>query len=626
MIQRERTTSRTARGTRHASAASAASAVSAARVGPVLLAALATFSAAVANPAAAAAQQQSQQQQPQQPETVRLEVEIVGIEGELLTNVEALTGIVRLSRTRAIRPGHVYRLHDRAPEQIATALEPFGFYSPIIRSSLDTEGSPWRARYVVDPGRPTLVSRLDVHVTGAAEQDSVFRATLASLPLAVGDTLNHPAYESAKHTIGLLAADRGYFDAAWDSSLVRVDRETFTAEIVLRMTSGPRFRFGDITIDNAEWVDRDILAPSVTFEVGDPYHSSYLRQLQSELAGTTYFANVEVIPRRDLADAELRVPIEVRTRPRKTQRWEVGLGYGTDTGPRIRLATEFRRLNRRGHYADLDARISTTEQSLTARYNIPVGFPDPSLWTVTGRYGNIDWVTSNSLQGFVGLSYAHLRGQVREVLSVRYQHDDFSVAADTGVSNLTQPIAAWSWFKADNQIYATRGIGGNLELRGAVEGVASSASFFRALTTMKTIFPLAPRTRGIVRADIGYLGTDQFNGLPPSIRFFAGGDRSIRGYEYQSLGSLNASGQVTGGNSLLVGSVEAEYRLFKKWSVAVFLDAGNAFTDFQGEVKVGTGFGMRWISPVGLIRIDAGFGLDKEGSPFRLHLGIGPDF
>lgn len=582
---------------------------------------------AFASPAHAVARPQESRPQPsRQPETVELHVEVVGIDGELLENVRALTSILKVSRSRAIRPGHVYRLADRAPEQIATALQPFGFYSPTIRSSLDTEGPRWTARYEIDPGPPTLIDRLEVRVEGAAEQDSAFQATLASLPLAAGDTLNHPAYESAKQTLGLLAADRGYFDAVWDSSLVIVDPETFTAAIVLQMTSGPRFRFGEITIDNAGWVDPDILAPSITFEPGEPYHSSYLRRLQAELSGTTYFANVEVIPRRDLADDELRVPIEVRTWPRKTQRWEVGLGYGTDTGPRIRLATEFRRLNRRGHYADLDARISTTEQSLTARYNIPVGFPAPSLWTLTGRFGNIDWVTSKSLQGILGISYSHLRGPVREVLSLRYQHDDFSVAADTAVSNLTQPIAAWTWFATDDEIYATRGAGGNLELRGAVDGIASSASFFRALTSLKTIFPVAPRIRGIVRADIGYLGTSQFNGLPPSIRFFAGGDRSIRGYEYQSLGPLDAEGQVTGGNSLVVGSVEAEYRLFKKWSVAVFLDAGNAFTDFQGDVMVGTGFGVHWISPVGLIRIDAGFGLDKEGSPFRLHLGIGPDF
>ena len=569
---------------------------------------------------------QASAQQSRQTETVRLEIQITGLDEQLLANVQALTGIVRISRSREVRPGHVYRLHEKAPEQIARALEPFGFYSPSIQSSLTAEGSPWLARYEVDPGPPTLVTRLDVRVEGEAGQDTVFRRTLDSLPLVEGDTLNHQAYETAKTTLGLLAADRGYFDAVWDSSLIRVDREAVSAEIVLHMTSGPRFRFGDVTLDEADWVDTDLLLQYVEFQVGDPYESAYLRRMQSSLAGTTYFANVEVIPRRDLADDELRVPIEVHARPRKTQRWEVGLGYGTDTGPRIRLSTEFRRLNRAGHFADLDARISTTEQSITARYNIPVGMPFPSLWTVTGRFGNIEWVTSKTLQGIAGLSFAHLRGSVREVLSLLYQHDDFTVAADTGVSNLTQPVAAWNWSKADDPLYAHRGVGATLELRGAVDGVASSASFFRAATTLKTIFPLREKLRGIARAEVGWLGTDQFRQLPPSIRYFAGGDRSIRGYQYRSLGPVNSDGQVTGGNSLLVGSAEVEYRIFEEWSAAVFLDAGNAFNDFQGEVAFGTGFGARWISPVGLIRIDLGFGLNKEGSPLRIHLGIGPDF
>ncbi len=556
---------------------------------------------------------------------VQLTVQIEGLDGELLANVEALAGIVRASKSGAVRAGHVYRLYEKAPEQIERALEPFGHYRVSVETSLDSDSSPWVARFVVDPGPPILIDRLDIRISGEAETDSAFQAALANLRLAEGDTLNHPAYESARTSLELLAADRGYLDAVWDSSLVRVDVEAHTSEIVLHLTSGPRFRFGAVSIDQ-EWVDMDILEPHVGFTAGDPFHVSYLRDLQSNLAGTTYFANVEIVPRRDLADEDLRVPIEVHASARKTQRYEVGVGYGTDTGPRIRLAVEFRRLNRRGHFADGDARLSTTEQSVTVRYNIPVGFPNPSLWSLTGRYGHIEWVTSNTVQGFVGLSYAHLWGEVREVFSLRYQRDDFQVAADTGVSRLTQPIASWTYSDADNRLYATRGIGGTVELRGALEDVGSTASFFRAWATAKAIQRLAPKIRGTLRADAGWIGTDQFRDLPPSIRFFAGGDRSIRGYDYQSLGPVNENGDVTGGNSLLVGSAELEYRFHEKWAGAVFFDAGNALRDFQGEIATGTGVGVRWISPVGLVRVDGAFGLKKQGSRFRLHLSIGPDF
>ena len=301
----------------------------------------------------------------QQSAEVKLSVQISGIDGELKQNVEALAGIFTAARSKTVRPGHVYRLFENAPEEIERALQPFGFYHPTIESSLDVESSPWRATFVVDSGPPTLVDRLDIRVIGEAEGDSAFQAALARLPLAEGDTLYHPAYERAKTSLELLAADRGYLDAVWDSSFIRVDREQNRSEIVLHMTTGPRFRFGAVSIDH-EWVDLDILEPHIEFKPGDPFDTSYLRDLQSALSGTTYFANVEIVPRRDLADPELRVPIEIHATARKTQRWEVGVGYGTDTGPRIRLATEFRRLNRRGHYADGDVRLSTTEQSITA--------------------------------------------------------------------------------------------------------------------------------------------------------------------------------------------------------------------------------------------------------------------
>jgi outer membrane translocation and assembly module TamA len=254
-------------------------------------------------------------------ERIRLDVEIVGLEDELLENVEALVGIVRESGSRDVRPGHIYRLHEKAPEQIATALQPFGFYSPTIEPYLDSESSPWRARYVVDAGPPTIVTKLDVRIDGEADEDSVFRQTIASLPLSEGDTLNHAAYELAKQTLALLAADRGYLDAGWDSSLVRVDRGASSAEVVLHMTSGPRFYFGPVSIDD-DWIDDDILEPYVLFEQGEPYSSAELRELQSGLAGTTYFANVEIVPRRDLVEENLQVPIEIHVLPRKTQRWE----------------------------------------------------------------------------------------------------------------------------------------------------------------------------------------------------------------------------------------------------------------------------------------------------------------
>ena len=232
----------------------------------------------------------------QSPRDIELRVDISGIDGALLTNAEALVGIVRASRSGNVRPGHVYRLYERAPEQFERALEPFGFYRVTVTSSLQSETRPWSASFDVDPGPPMLVDRLDIRIVGEAEQDSAFQAALDQIPLAEGDTLNHPAYENARADIELLASDRGYLDAVWDSAFIRVDLEEYRAEIVLHMTTGPRFRFGEVTIDQ-EWIDMDILEPHMGFEVGDPFHSSEprisrtSRSCHGEIWPTTAFAS-----------------------------------------------------------------------------------------------------------------------------------------------------------------------------------------------------------------------------------------------------------------------------------------------------------------------------------------------
>jgi len=187
-------------------------------------------------------------------EGVKLEVRITGVEGALLANVEAVTGIVRAARSGVVRPGHVYRLFEQAPEEIERALEPFGYYRVRVESSLQSDTAPWSATFVIDRGPPILVDRLEVSIEGAAAQDSAFQAALGRIALAEGDTLNHPAYERAKSSIELLAADRGYLDARWDSAFIRVDLDDYRSEIVLDMTTGPRFRFGPVTIDQ-DWVD-----------------------------------------------------------------------------------------------------------------------------------------------------------------------------------------------------------------------------------------------------------------------------------------------------------------------------------------------------------------------------------
>ena len=142
---------------------------------------------------------------------------------------------------------------------------------------------------------------------------------------------------------------------------------------------------------------------------------------------------------------------------------------------------------------------------------------------------------------------------------------------------------------------------------------------------MAAAWALGSRGRVILRGEAGVTIASEVTVLPASIRFFAGGDQSVRGYDYKELGPVDENGEVIGGRYLLVGSIEYDHRITDDWSVAAFLDAGNAFDDFDEPLEQGAGFGVRWRSPVGPVRLDIANAISKPGNHWRVHFTIGPD-
>jgi len=120
---------------------------------------------------------------------------------------------------------------------------------------------------------------------------------------------------------------------------------------------------------------------------------------------------------------------------------------------------------------------------------------------------------------------------------------------------------------------------------------------------------------------------DDFDALPPELRFYAGGDRSLRGFDYHEIGEVNGNGNVIGGKYLAIASGEYEYYFNKDWGAGVFVDAGDAFST-RFSLNVGAGVGLRWHSPLGPVRVDVAFPVQSElpdTSSWRLHVLLGPD-
>jgi len=558
---------------------------------------------------------------------ISVRIEIEGVERDLERNIRSSLSLGQEDEDE-LTEERVRRLHADAPDEIEEALQPFGYYRPVIDSELTQEGERWIARYTVDAGPAIKIASVDLRIDGDGRNDPLFSRAVAEFPVKQGAVLYHPDYEQGKGLLTEIAAENGYLDAEFDESQVRVDLQRYQADVVVHYDTGPRYRFGE-TRFNQDVLDPDLLRGYVTWERGEPLNVDAVLQLQSALSDSPYWSRVEVVTNREQA-VGLEVPIDVNLVPAKPQRFSGGLGYGTDTGPRATGMWELRRINRRGHRGEAEARISEISQSARMSYLIPGPFPRTDVLSFNTAYQLENTDTSESETYLIGAQRTQQRGGWREALSLNYQREDFEVGLDTGITDLLVPGASWERIRADDRIYTTRGERLRLSLQGGDESLLSDVSFLQANAQAKLIRTLSERHRLIGRVEAGYTETDAFRLLPPRFRFFAGGDQSVRGYGYQELGPEDEAGNVIGGESLLVGSVEYEFRLIdfprlEDFSVAAFFDAGNASRSFGGAIEQGAGLGIRWRSPIGPIRADFAFALSEDGTPFRFHLNIGPD-
>lgn len=554
-----------------------------------------------------------------------LHVEIEGLDAELRDNVLALLDAAREQASRDLTGDRIQLLHRQAEAEIRSALEPFGYYRPSIDKTLTHEGDAWRARYDIVPGPRMPIGQLELSITGDGANDSAFAAWRAKLPLAVGSALLHARYEETKRALSRLAADRGYFDARFTRNEIRVDLDRYTAAVFLDFDTGPRYRFGPVEFKVEGNLSPDWLSRYVGFEDGEPFDAASIADLQRDLFGTDYFSTVDIQPMPARA-RNGRVPIEVTMVQRKRDRYTTGVGYGTDTGARGTLGWERRYIGDRGQKFTSKLKVSQVRAGVSTQYTIPVYRPATDRIAFTANWTHDYPDTSDSRTLETGSSLTRGFGNWLLTGSLNVHRERFEVANDRGETTLLIPGTSALLVRTDDRIVARRGYRWQLDLRGASEDVVSDLSFLQGRAQLKVIQALGARGRLIARTDGGATRTDDFEDLPATLRFFAGGDNSVRGYAYQSIGPVNAEGEVTGGKYLLVGSIEYEHAVYKKWSAAVFYDVGNAFLGAGEAFKAGTGIGVRWRSPLGNIRLDVANAVSEPDRPWRIHFTLGPDF
>lgn len=551
-----------------------------------------------------------------------VEVEIEGVDGPVLENVRAMLSIAgdRLEEDAPERS--IRRLHRRAPDEIRRALEPFGYYEPTIDTRLSEADGAWQASYRIEPGDRVRLADVTVEIRGPASDDKAFADLRDELALRAGEPLVHSDYDDAKQRIMELAASRGYFDADWERSTLRIDPAEREARAALILDSGPRYAFGEVTFEQSILKD-GFLHDYVPFEPGDPWESGKLLDLQYALDDSDYFLRVDVRAQRDRA-RDGRVPIRIALEPRPRNRYTFGVGYGTDTGPRISAGWENRRFNRSGHSFDARVELAEIGNELSARYRIPLDDPARERLEFVTSLGNEEFGDAEERRYEIGVRRVEQRGRYQASVSLDYQRSEDTIGDETTRRNLVLPGAGLTYSRFDDQVYATRGyrLGGFVS--GGTETFGSDVSFLRGRLQGRGITRLWEGARLLLRGEIGTAEVDDVDRLPLSQRFFAGGDDSVRGFAYQSLGPVNDEGDVVGGRNLAVGSVELEQLIVGDWGAAVFMDAGNAMNDWDTALRRSAGVGFRYRSPVGVFRVDVARAIDGDESA-RLHLSLGVD-
>ncbi|WP_372877467.1 autotransporter assembly complex family protein [Pseudomonas sp.] len=556
----------------------------------------------------------------------KVEVVIEGLQAELLQNVEALLTIRGQPPEDLPLDNWVRRHHARATKQIQQALQPYGYYAPQIDSALTMQEGGWRVRYRIDAGKPVLLRQLDVRVSGEGQLSPLFSAALDKMPLKSGQTLRHSQYEETKALLQQVALRYGYLDARFSTSELRVNAPALWADVVLHYDTGPRYRLGQVSIE------QDILEPAfiqryVPFAPGEPYDRLQLVELENGLIDSNYFSDVEVELLKEQAEDHV-LPIGVTTTPRKPQLYSAGLGYGTDTGPRLNLGFDWRRVNAKGHRAGANLTLSGVRESLSAQYQIPIADVRKDTLSFGANVLSEDAGDGINEERELGITHTTSWRGWRRSLYLTLGQNISTFEADRQRFDLVIPGITLTRTRSDNPIYPRNSIGLSLDVHGAHQNWFSDATFLQGRLLTRYIRPLLDdKTRLILRGELGVTGLDEATELPLSQRFFAGGDQSVRGYKYQSLGDTNELGEVIGGQYLLVGSIEVDRLVWNDWGVAAFIDAGNASNDSRAELLKGAGLGLRWRSPVGLIRLDLATPLDEppdgDRSNYRIHFGIG---
>lgn len=564
----------------------------------------------------------------------QVKIDVQGVAGQERVTVEKALEIPNdLIQDGTVDEEWLRRLERQGPQKIRQALEPLGYYKTNVSVRLEHSGEGFY-RFIVSikTGEPVRIRNIRVVVQGPGESEEAIKKFVSEFPLKNGDILRQDIYEEAKENLLKKSISIGYLDASYIKHSIEVIIGQLSAEVDLVLETGPKYFFGDVIFTGQSDFPDSFLQRFVVFKKGEPYSQEKIAQTQVNLIGSDRFKTVTLSGKKDAAKDNL-VPVEIALVPLKQKRVKFGIGYGTDT--RIRGSIRYQDFNilGTGQFFDTELKVSEIYQSVGTRYIFPSKIDVKSLASI--KLGWEHEKTSNKTVEYLALEGALTRtfGNYEKTsgkeklgsIYLRLQQEDSKAGNEKTKTFLCMPGIQLSHYQYDNVIRPTKGFRYDLELRGTDQFFGSETGFLQFLGKGENIISFPQRFTLFTRMQIGTTTENEpARDLPISVRFFAGGDTSVRGYKYQSLGPTDQFGDVIGGKHLLFGSIELERAIGKDWGIAAFYDIGNAFNKWSKiDFAEGAGIGGRYYTIIGPIRLDVARQIGVKKSGYRIHLVVG---
>ena len=544
----------------------------------------------------------------------KVEIKINGLNDELKTNAMAYLELKKSMDNPHFSLAWLKKLHKKAHKNISDALHPFGYYHAIVTSTLkQNDDNSWLATYTVDKGKAVTINLINIVIIGPAKDDAEVIQYIDNFSIKTGDILVHETYEDAKSDLIMSIARMGYSKISTQQKKVIIDLKTNHAEIHLKFDSGIKYYLGEFNIHQDFLNDDFIMTYIQNIKPGDSHSKDKLLEIQDDLLSSGYFSKVDVQADYNKVNAEQQIPVDIFLQPSKRHKFSVGLGYDTQIETNLSLRWKNRRINRLGHNSDVTSKFSPKQSYIRGSYWIPTGNPHTDKYGIISKFESEDTDTTDRDTFDLQVGYWFEWQKWDSSLFTEYKYERFTIGndprQDTELLSLGFSAERFNYEKA---LFPRNGWEFTGQIRLASEELISDVSYARLYLKSQALFPIATNGRMNVRGELGMAATSDFDSYPSSLRFYAGGDQSVRGYKWKTLGPTDSNGEVTGGKNVFTASIEYDHKVAENWAVAGFVDTGNSYNDTLDKLFWGTGFGLRYISPIGLVRTDLGFPLTDD--------------